>query len=307
MRKVYTVGETLLDIIFKNDVPVAAKAGGSMLNSGVSLGRLKIPVFMLSEYGDDKTGDVVKEFLWKNGVSMQFAHRYRGRTSVALAYLDDNNDAVYTFFHEKLNDNIRFEIPPFLANDIVVFGSLYSLIKHNRPKIREVVKLAYQSNVLLFYDPNFRKPHLKDLAELKPEIFENIKHADIVRGSDEDFIHIIGSDVPDDVYRTLKKFGCTNLIYTRNQDGVWLFTENYSKHYKVPSISTVSTIGAGDSFNAGIIYSLYNEGITKKDIVGLKSDKWDMIIEQGINFATHVCKHLDNYVSDHFAKSILDQ
>jgi len=54
--KVYTIGETVLDIIFKNNQPVSAKAGGSVLNSSVSLGRLGVDVYFISDYGSDEVG-----------------------------------------------------------------------------------------------------------------------------------------------------------------------------------------------------------------------------------------------------------
>ena len=53
MRKIYAIGETVCDLIFKDDKPLAAKAGGSMLNASISLGRLKLPVNFISEFGND--------------------------------------------------------------------------------------------------------------------------------------------------------------------------------------------------------------------------------------------------------------
>ena len=63
MKKIYTIGETVYDIIFKNCQPIAAKAGGSMLNSSVSLGRLGLPVSFISEIGKDQVGGFIFVFL----------------------------------------------------------------------------------------------------------------------------------------------------------------------------------------------------------------------------------------------------
>lgn len=44
MRKVFGIGETILDIIFRNDQPQKAVPGGSVFNGLISLGRLNVPV-----------------------------------------------------------------------------------------------------------------------------------------------------------------------------------------------------------------------------------------------------------------------
>ena len=46
MRKIIGIGETILDIIFKNGQPTKALPGGSVFNTMVSLGRLGIPVHL---------------------------------------------------------------------------------------------------------------------------------------------------------------------------------------------------------------------------------------------------------------------
>ena len=98
MRKIYGIGETVLDIIFKEDQPQAAKAGGSVLNSVVSMGRMGLPVSFISEYGQDNVGDLIDKFLKDNGVNTSSVHRFQdGSTSLALAFLNEKNDAIILF------------------------------------------------------------------------------------------------------------------------------------------------------------------------------------------------------------------
>ena len=99
MKKIYGIGETVFDIIFKDGSPQAGKAGGSMLNSVVSMGRAGLPVYFISEFAVDRVGDMINGFLVENGVNTSFVNRYcDGNTTLALAFLDDNNDASYTFY-----------------------------------------------------------------------------------------------------------------------------------------------------------------------------------------------------------------
>ena len=91
-RVIYTIGETLLDIIFINNEPTTAKPGGSSLNSSVSLGRMDVPVSFISEWGTDKVGNLIDEFLKDNHVNTENVYRYNdAQTIIAMAFLDENS------------------------------------------------------------------------------------------------------------------------------------------------------------------------------------------------------------------------
>jgi fructokinase len=86
---------------------------------------------------------------------------------------------------------------------------------------------------------------------------------------------------------------------------VELRAENkFSKSYGVPPTDTVSTIGAGDNFNAGFIYGLIRNGITRGDIErGLTETQWDEVIGCAQEFSADCCKSIFNYVSKEFGDS----
>jgi fructokinase len=88
MRKVIGIGETIMDIIFKNGKPTAAVPGGSVFNGIISLGRLGINVSLISETGNDRVGDQIIEFLEDNGVEHSGVIQYHnGRSAISLAWL----------------------------------------------------------------------------------------------------------------------------------------------------------------------------------------------------------------------------
>lgn len=78
-------------------------------------------------------------------------------------------------------------------------------------------------------------------------------------------------------------------------------TQSISERYDVRKIEPISTIGAGDNFNAGVVYSLYRYGIGYKDLDQLNRDQWEQIINTAVDFATFVCMSYDNYISAEFA------
>jgi fructokinase len=304
MRKIYTIGESLLDIIFSKDQPQAAKAGGAMLNTAVSLGRIALPVSFISEYGKDDVGDLIDNFLKDNGVDTSLVHRYSdGNTSLALAFLDEKNNAHYTFYKNYPPKRLDISLPTPSKDDIVLFGSFYALSLEIRNQLVQFIQGAKDNGAIIIYDPNFRKSHLNDVEILRTLIIENMVMATMVRGSDEDFRNIFGADSPDEAWDSVRKYNKC-IIYTYSTSGVFVRTESFSGKFPVKEIKPVSTIGAGDNFNAGMIASFYRDKTSGKNIETMREKEWGRVINMGVEFATHVCLSYDNYISEDFAKKI---
>ena len=307
MRKIYAIGETLLDIIFKNNQPKTAKPGGAMLNSVISVGRMDLPVYFISEYGLDDSGNLIDSFLKDNGVSTTYVNRYDdANTALALAFLDEKNDAHYTFYKNRPSRELNTGFPKIEKNDIILCGSFYSIWKEIRTMFKGFISGAREKGALIIYDPNFRKSHLSELSDLKPMIFENMKMANIVRGSDEDFETIFGAKSANEAYNALKKY-CPQMVYTANTEGVYVRTPSFSGKFPVRRITPVSTIGAGDNFNAGMITSIYNNNISVGQLGNLTENDWEKVVSLAVEFATDVCLSYDNYISIELAKKLKSQ
>lgn len=301
MRKIFGIGETVLDIIFKDSQPQAAKAGGSVLNSIVSIGRMGLPVYFISEYGQDDVGQLIDNFLNSNGVNSSFVNRFQdGSTALALAFLNEKNDAHYTFYKDFPEERLNIKFPVVKNDDIVQCGSFYAVWPEIREKFKRFISSAKENGSLIVYDPNFRKSHLSELDVLKPLIVENMQMAGLVRGSDEDFNNIFGANSVDEAWDIVKNY-CKCLVYTVNAEGVYVRTATYSGKFPVKKIRPVSTIGAGDNFNAGMITSIYYNNIKADQLEYLTDAEWSDIITTAVNFATHVCLSYDNYISVEFA------
>jgi len=297
MSHIYCIGETVYDIIFKNECPASGTPGGAMLNTSITLGRIGIPIHFISEVGYDRIGSGILSFLKENGVSTHFIKQEdESKTALALAFLDKDQDATYDFYKSSPEQDFTVSTPEFTANDFFLFGSFFALSSRYIPALKTLILVAQEAGALIFYDPNFREAHLDELENLKPLIIQNIRNANIIRGSDQDFRHIFGLDNPDDVWKAINDPGKV-LIYTANKTGVTLITNNIRKDYPVHTITPVSTIGAGDNFNAGILYSMYNNGVTGKEISKLDIQKWNEIVSAGIDFGTRACLTMENYLT----------
>jgi fructokinase len=301
MRMIYGIGETVYDIIFKDGAPQAAKPGGSVLNAMVSLGRTGLPASFISEYGKDDVGLLIENFLKTNGVDTSCAYRYDdANTSLALAFLDDKNDAHYTFHKDFPEKRLDIEFPHLKREDILLCGSFYAVWSEIRPKFLGFIRSAAEGGALILYDPNFRKSHVSELDMLRPLIIENMRMASIVRGSDEDFRNIFGVNSAEEAWEIIRNY-CSCLVYTSSADGVFVRTDSFSGDFPVKKIKPLSTIGAGDNFNAGMVAAIYNNSINREDLSRIGEEQWRKIVSSGVEFATEVCLSYDNYISKEFA------
>ncbi|MBQ7513393.1 MAG: carbohydrate kinase [Prevotella sp.] len=307
MRKVIGIGETVLDIIFRDEQPISALPGGSTFNAIISLGRCGVETRFISETGNDRVGRMIIKFLEDNGCKADCVNVYQdSKSPLSLAFLNEQNDAEYIFYKDHPHDRLDFSYPEVNEDDIVLFGSYYALNPVIRPQVQEFLDYAHQRGAILYYDVNFRASHQHEVMKLTPNLLENFELADIVRGSSEDFEILFKKSDPDVVYRSQIMFYTKKFIYTQAANPIVVYGEgSFKKQYDVAPTTTVSTIGAGDNFNAGFIFGLLKEGITRSDIEGgLTEEQWDSIISSGQMFSAEVCHSLNNYVSPEFGRHL---
>ena len=303
MRKVIGIGETILDIIFRNGQPTAAVPGGSVFNGLVSLGRMGVDVRFISETGNDRVGRMILDFMRQNGISADHVNVFPdGKSPVSLAFLDEHSDAEYLFYKNYPKQRLDVAFPDIDEDDIVIIGSYYALNPVLRDKTLELLNAARSRKAIVYYDPNFRATHKDEAMKLAPTIIENLEYADIVRGSADDFFYMYGLRDVDRIYRDKIQFYCPCFVCTDGPGRIALRTGTVNKDYEPAPVQAVSTIGAGDNFNAGLIYGLLKHGIRYRDLPTVDEAAWDRIIRCGTDFAREVCQSFNNSVSAAFAQ-----
>jgi len=289
--RVIGIGETVLDILFKDDQPQKAVPGGSTFNSIVSLGRAGVPCAMVTEAGGDHIGDIICRYLSDNGVSPEYVCRHEGiKSHISLAFLDENNDAQYVFYKDHASVSLDGKLPEITRDDVVLFGSFFAI----NPAIRKVVggllHAAREAGAWLYYDVNFRKNHIADLPDVMGNIEENMQLADVVRGSVEDFGHLYGLQNGYGIYERVSRF-CSTLILTDGAGPIRVYTPEGCETFAVQPVETVSTVGAGDNFNAGYIYAMMQG-----------AQNQSARIEVAQRWSQDVCRQMGNNISDHLAE-----
>ena len=295
-KRVIGIGETVLDILFKEDQPQKAVPGGSTFNSIVSLGRASVPCAMVTEVGGDHVGDLICRFLHDNGVSSEYVCRHENvKSHISLAFLDEHNDAQYLFYKDHASVSLDGKLPVMDKDDVVLFGSFFAINPAIRPVVGGLLRAAREAGAWLYYDVNFRKPHIADLPKVMVNIEENMSLSDVVRGSMEDFDYLYGLHDGDAIYEKVSHL-CRTFILTDGARSIRVYTPESCETYPVQAIETVSTVGAGDNFNAGYIFAML-QGC---------SDQASRI-EMAQRWSQDVCRQLGNNISDElvaFIKSL---
>ena len=121
MRKVIGIGETILDIIFKNNQPTKALPGGSVFNAMISLGRLHTPVCFITELGQDRVGEMIQNFMHENNVTTEYVDIFcDGKSPASLAFLKEDNRTEYMFYNQYPESRLNVVWPRIDADDILI-------------------------------------------------------------------------------------------------------------------------------------------------------------------------------------------
>ena len=292
-RRVIGIGETVLDILFKNDQPQKAVPGGSTFNSIVSLGRAGVPCAMVTEAGGDHIGEIICRFLRENGVSSEYVCTHENvKSHISLAFLDEHNDAQYLFYKDHASVSLDGPLPEINSNDVVLFGSFFAINPAIRPVVGGLLREARKAGAWLYYDVNFRKNHIADLPDVAASIEENMALANVVRGSMEDFGYLYDLHDGEAIYRRVSPM-CNTLILTDGARQIRVYSPQGCETIPVKTIETVSTVGAGDNFNAGYIYAMlqgFDDHVSR--------------IAMAQRWSQDVCRQLGNNISDELVREL---
>lgn len=302
MHKIIGIGETILDILFRNGQPIAAVPGGSSFNSIISIGRAGVPCSFVGYTGQDVVGEQTIGFLKENGVSAQFFEvRSNEKSAISLAFLNEQGDANYVFYKTPPCAGEKWNLPEMKANDVLLYGSYYAACTGMRPLIEQALAKANVSGSIIYYDLNFRRSHLHELESLMPAIKSNFKASTVVRGSADDFEVMFGLRDAQEIYNRHIGAYCPIFICTAGAEQVTVCTPNDTYSFEVPPVEEVtSTVGAGDNFNAGFACALVWNGIKANELPTMKRDQWKRLITTACAFAREACTNTDNYISKEF-------
>ena len=137
------IGESVYDILFKDNQPIKGVPGGSVFNTMISLGRLGHNPVFISEIGVDKIGELIVDFMSTNGVKTDNLYRFHdGKTPVSMAFLDEKNEDSYDFYMQYPKDRREVVLPNISTNDVCIYGSFYSLTPSLMGSVVDILESA---------------------------------------------------------------------------------------------------------------------------------------------------------------------
>lgn len=297
MRHIFGIGEIVMDILFRGHRPTAAVPGGSTFNSLISLARAGVPCALLSETGDDPVGRRCRSFMQQNGVETRYVLEYAGRqTPLSIAAIGDGGDAQYEFYAPSYGERRPFELPEVAAGDAVLFGSYYALRADVRAEVVRFLRYARSRGAMLYYDVNFRPAHAAERQALMPALQENLALAHVVRASADDCAVLYGQTDAAAVYAEHIAPHAPLFVQTRGGEGLSVHTPEGCLQFDVQPCRVVSTVGAGDNFNAGFLFGILEQGLDGTRLDRLDAATWGRLVARAQGFAANVCGSTDNYI-----------
>jgi fructokinase len=263
---VTVIGEAIIDLIPAGPARTfQAVPGGSPYNVAVGLARLGHHAALMARLADTAFGRILRDHARAEGIDLRSAPRATEPSTLAVVSLDASAQASYDFYLEGTADwqwtpDETGRAPKETA--VLHFGSIASW---RPPGASNVLDLAHRmrdrGDVLITYDPNVRPRLLTDYRHGQRVIERAIRLAHLVKASSDDVAWLYPGQASAEVARHWLRLGATVVVITSAAEGADAYTaQGPPLHRPALDITVADTVGAGDSFTAGLIGSLIGRG-----------------------------------------------
>ncbi len=258
MGRILCVGEALIDVVAHPGGEPAEHVGGSLLNVANGIARLGHRASICSWWARDAHGALIADAVLASGAEVEAGTDEAARTSVAQATLDAEGRASYTF-------DLTWDLPEVRRLEEVVHlhtGSIGATLEPGGAKVVDLVRRA-RATATVSYDPNVRPTLMGSPEDVLGRVEELVALSDVVKASDED-LEWLYPDVP--VETTLRRWielGPALAVCTRGALGAYAVLCTSRDLLVVPrgNVTVADTVGAGDSFMAGLVSGLTDVGL----------------------------------------------
>jgi len=271
-------GEALIDFLPRKGADGADVYqpfnGGSIYNTAIALGRLGAPVSYFGGISTDFFGDSLVAGLKESNVDIRPAKIQALDTTLAFVKLT-NGQARYVFVDAASAGRMvtKKDLPKLAKSCAALhFGSISLIPEPCASAFETLMKREAKSRVISL-DPNIRASLIKSKRDHMARLNRLVAMADILKISDEDVHWMTGHhDLAKAAKAWLKK-GPKIVAITKGGEGVEVYTKAFSFAHKAPSVVVADTVGAGDTFTAGLLATLLKDGnLTKKNIAAISED-----------------------------------
>jgi fructokinase len=263
---ILSCGDALIDF-----VPVRAAdgreavrpaVGGSCLNIAVGLARLGIPSGFVGGISTDLFGRMIADHAAASKVDLRHATRTDHQTTLAFVRLivGESQYAFYDAGTASANWTYRRGSIAFDAIDAVHIGSTTLVHDRGAAEVGSLIADA-KATATISFDPNCRPNLVHDQKAYRARMGAFAANADVVRMSDVDFEYLFGEEDFAARAAALLATGPSLVVVTRGTNGALAWHRAVGAvEVGAPTVDVVDTIGAGDSFQAALLFALRQLG-----------------------------------------------
>jgi fructokinase len=263
-------GEALIDMLprqtAEGEPAFAPYVGGAVFNTAIALGRLGAPTAFFSGISDDLFGRRLSSALTASHVDLRHVRFSARPTTLAFVHLTDGQ-ATYTFYDENTAGRMLTTADlPVLGDDVeALHFSCISLIPEPCGSTYEALMAREHERRVIMLDPNIRAGFIPDREAHLGRMRRMIAMADIVKLSDEDLAWFGEGGSPDDIAARWLEMGPKIVVLTRGARGAIGYAGGRRVDVPARRVEVADTVGAGDTFNAGILAALREAGLLRKE------------------------------------------
>lgn len=248
---ILVAGEALVDLVIEPDGRVTAALGGAPFNTARACGRLGAEVAFLGTLSSDRFGTLLARQLATDGVDIALAPRTELPTTLAAAELDERGAAEYRFYIDGTSAP-QLTRPAESRPDVVFTGGLGLVLQPMADTIDALVA-EWAADAMVMVDVNCRPKVVADRDVYVERAMRVIGNADVVKVSDEDLAYLMPGVELATAATELLAAGPKAVLVTAGGGATRIVTDDGEAAVAVQPVEVVDTIGAGDSFGAGLL------------------------------------------------------
>lgn len=293
-RMIVACGESLIDMVPAEHGSKLFEAcpGGCPYNSAIAAARLGAPTWFLGKTSRDFLGDTIVSKLVDSGVDVSLLARSDQAVTLAFVERDQAGNAKYAFYSADAAD--RFFLPsdiPAKLPDSAVFLLVGSISLVQEPSCSTILALIEQEHErrLISFDPNVRPNLISSKSEYRARFEWICQRSAIVKASDSDLEWLYECPANEAANKVLG-LGPELVALTRGEHGSLALTKQVRIELPAAKVAVVDTIGAGDSFHAGLLAALgWLKVRDRKDLASLSEQNLSAALRLATSVAALDC------------------
>jgi fructokinase len=298
---VTVIGEALIDLV-PGEQPRSYQAvpGGSPYNVAVGLARLGHRTTLMARLSDTAFGRVLRDHAQAEGIDLDAAPHAAEPTTLAVVSLDARAQASYDFYLDGTADWQWTAQETGRAPDstaVLHFGSIASWTPPGDARILDLARVMRdRGDVLVSYDPNVRPGLLADVGHARRVVERAVRIAHLAKASADDIAWLYPGRTARQVAQHWLGLGAIVVVITGSASGADAYTaDGLSLHRPARDVIVVDTVGAGDSFTAGLIGSLLRRHLhTPARLARCPADQLAAAMDDAILVASLNCQRRGN-------------